>query len=193
MQETSTPGEITRLLKAWQEGSDGAQDRLWTIVYGDLKYLARNILNDSGRARHAGATSLVHKAYLRLLDSDIDWSNRRHFFAIAARAMRFMLADEARRQLSLKRGEGRVGSLDGELAEVVDPREHSPWEVLAVHQALDKLGAFRPRHEKIVELRYFAGLSVEETARILEVTPRTVVRDWKAVRVWLHGELRDSR
>jgi RNA polymerase sigma factor (TIGR02999 family) len=119
----------------------------------------------------------------------VDWNDRRHFFAVAARAMRFVLADEARRQLSKKRGEGETLAFDAALPEVADPLVHRPEEVLAIHQALTKLAKIQPRHERLVELRYFAGLTVEETAEVLEVTPRTVVRNWKAVRVWLHGEL----
>ncbi len=137
-------------------------------------------------------TSLVHLAYLRLLGNDVEWNDRRHFFAVAARAMRFVLADEARRQLAGKRGAGQVRSLGEALPEVADPLTLRPEEVLGVHQALNKLSEVRPRHAKLVELRYFAGLSVEEAAEILDVTTRTVVRDWKTVRVWLHGELRQA-
>ncbi len=190
MQNDKGPGEITRLLQAWQGGSGDALDELWHILYGELKSLARGVLRRQGRGARDEATSLVHKAYLRLLGSEVDWSDRRHFFAVAARAMRFVLADEARHQLSKKRGEGETLTLDGILPEIADPLARRPEEVLAVHQALVKLAGIQPRHEQLVELRYFAGLSVEETAEVLEVTPRTVVRDWKTVRVWLHGELR---
>jgi RNA polymerase sigma factor (TIGR02999 family) len=190
IQSDKNSGEITRLLQAWQGGSGEALDGLWPILYGELKSLARGVLRQQGRGARDQATSLVHKAYLRLLGSEVVWNDRRHFFAIAARAMRFVLADEARRQLSKKRGEGETLTLDGSLPEVADPLSRHPEEVLAVHQALTKLAGIQPRHEQLVELRYFAGLSVEETAEILEVTPRTVVRDWKAVRVWLHGELK---
>ncbi len=186
------PGEITRLLHAWQDGSSEAQGQLWPILYDELRHLARGVLRRQGRGSRDQATSLVHKAYLRLLGSQVEWSDRRHFFAIAARAMRFVLVDEARRQLSKKRGEGETLTLDSPLAQVADPLDHRPEEVLAVHHALAKLAEIRPRHEKLVELRYFSGLSVKETANILEVTPRTVVRDWKTVRVWLHGELQDT-
>jgi len=190
MARVTDPGEVTRLLHAWRAGSSEAQDELWTVLYDELKGLARGVLRQSRRSHHDHATSLVHKAYLRLLGSEVDWADRSHFFAIAARAMRFVLADEARRQLSKKRGEGKALTLDGTaLQEVADPLAHRPEEVLAVHQALEKLAELRPRHEQLVELRYFAGLSVEETAEVLSLTTRTVVRDWKAVRVWLHGEL----
>jgi RNA polymerase sigma factor (TIGR02999 family) len=185
-------GEITRLLHAWTKGNGEAQETLWQLLYGELRNLARGVLRQQGRGTRHEATSLVHKAYLRLLGTEVDWGDRRHFFLVAARAMRFVLADEARRQLSKKRGEGEVVALDETLPEVADPLAHRPEEVLAVHQALAKLAAIQPRHEQLVELRYFSGLSVEETAEILQVTPRTVVRDWKAVRIWLHGELKES-
>lgn len=182
-------GDITRLLHAWQQGSEEAEAQLWPILYDELRSLARGVLSGRRRGPARDATSLVHKAYLRLIGSDIEWTDRRHFFAVAARAMRFVLADEARRQLSKKRGEGDPVSLDAGPGDVADPLSRRPEEILAVHQALEKLAQIKPRHEKLVELRYFAGLSVEEAAVILEVTPRTVVRDWKTVRVWLHGEL----
>ncbi len=183
-----TSGEITRLLRAWSGGRDEARDELWPILYGELKNLARTV----GRNRGAQdqPTSLVHKAYLRLLDSDVEWNDRRHFFAIAARAMRFVLTDEARRQLANKRGSGETLNLGDELPRVVDPQKHRPEEVLAVHQALVKLAEIRPRQAKLVEMRYFAGLSIEETADILEVTPRTAARDWRTAQIWLHGELK---
>lgn len=185
-----SPDEITRLLHAWNSGNNEAQDKLWQLLYGELKSLARGVLRRQGRGVRHQPTSLVHKAYLRLLGTEVDWNDRRHFFAVAARAMRFVLADEARRQVAKKRGDGETLTLDGTLPEVADPLARRPEEVLAVHQALAKLAGIQPRHEQLVELRYFAGLTVEETAEVLEVTPRTVVRDWKAVRVWLHGELR---
>jgi RNA polymerase sigma factor (TIGR02999 family) len=191
-QGAKNSGEITRLLQAWQGGSGEALNELWPLLYGELKSLARGVLRRQGRGARHQPTSLVHKAYLRLLGSEVNWSDRRHFFAVAARAMRFVLADEARRQLARKRGEGETLTLDGTLPEVADPLARRPEEVLAVHQALAKLAEIQPRHEQLVELRYFSGLSVEETAEILQVTPRTVVRDWKAVRVWLHGELKDT-
>ncbi len=189
MPSPQKPGEITHLLHAWYAGSSEAEAELWSILYDELRRLAGGVLRRRGRGAAGRATSLVHKAYVRLLGSDVEWSSRQHFFAIAARAMRFVLADEARRQLTKKRGEGEALTLDDGLSEIADPLARRPEEVLAVHQALAKLGERHQRLEKIVELRYFAGLSVEETAEILEVTPRTVVRDWKSVRMWLHGEL----
>lgn len=193
MAPSQDPGEITRLLHAWHGGGSAtAQAELWPIIYNELRSLARGVLQRQGRGSRDQPTSLVHKAYLRLLGSEVEWNDRNHFFAVAARAMRFVLADEARRQLSKKRGEAEPLALDVTLLEVADPLAHRPEEVLAVHQALEKLAKIQPRHEKLVELRYFAGLSVKEAAEVLAVTSRTVVRDWKTVRTWLHGELAGS-
>jgi RNA polymerase sigma factor (TIGR02999 family) len=187
--EPRSPGEITRLLHAWRAGSDAAQQELWQCLYGELRELAQGVLFRHPRPGPVRRTSLVHKAYLRLLGSDVEWRDRQHFFAVAARVMRFVLADEARRQLTAKRGDGQLVPLDDARTDTLAADSRRPEEVLAIHQALERLGSQHPRREKLVELRYFAGLSVEETAEILEVTPRTVVRDWRAARTWLHGEL----
>ena len=183
-------GDVTRLLSAWRQGSPDAERELWALLYSELKRLARGQLR-KGRKRQ-GTTSLVHQAYLRLLGSDVEWSDRSHFFAVASRAMRFVLIDEARKQLADKR-KAEVDSgptpETGPILEVSDPTPHQPEELLAVHEALDRLREVNPRHERLVELRYFAGLTVEETAKVLGVTSRTVVRDWRSVRVWLHNAL----
>lgn len=188
---TSGSHEITRLLRAGRE----AEAELWPIVYRELKTLARAVLRGRRRAGGPQTTTLVHEAYLRLVgfDSD-DWNDRRHFYAIAARAMRFVLVDDARRRLSGKRGSGDRGiTLSDEMAERVgDPLSHRSEEVLAVHEALDRLAEVNPRHVRLVELRYFSGFTVDETAEVLGVSRPTVVRDWRAVRVWLHGVLQEG-
>lgn len=185
-----TTGEITRLLQAWRAGDQRAVDELWPALYDELRRLARAILRGRRVGDRERPTSLVHEAYLRLLGADVEWRDRRHFLAVAARAMRFVLADEARRQLARKRGGGGPAALHHGLEmEVEDPLTQRPEEVLAIHRALRKLAAINPRQTRLVELRYFLGLSVEEIAEILELTPRTVVRDWRSVRIWLHGEL----
>ena len=183
--------EITRLLHDWNRGSAEAQEELWTLLYGELKKIARSSLRRSARSKHH-PTSLVHQAFLRLLGSDVEWQDRNHFFAVASRAMRFVLVDEARSQLTEKRrAESTTPSLpdDKDWLEVAAPDDFRPEEVLAVHDALAKLAELNPRHERLVELRYFAGFTVDETAEVLGVTPRTIVRDWKAARVWLHHRL----
>ena len=188
---TSGSHEITRLLRAGRD----AEAELWPIVYQELKSLARAVLRGRRRAAGPQTTTLVHEAYLRLvgIDSD-DWNDRRHFYAVAARAMRFVLVDDARSRLSDKRGSGDRGiTLSDEMAERVgDPLRHRSEEVLAVHQALDRLAEVNPRQVQLVELRYFSGFTVDETAEILGVSRPTVVRDWRAVRVWLHGVLQEG-
>ncbi len=122
-----------------------------------------------------------------------DYNDRRHFYAVAARAMRFVLVDEARRRFATKRGSGRGAETLTELGEELgDPLARQAEEVLAVHQALDRLGAVSQRHVELVELRYFAGLTVDETAEVMGLSRPTVVRDWKAARVWLHGVLAEQ-
>jgi len=184
--------DITDLLRAGAT----AEEELWSLVYQQLKGLAREVLR--GRRRVAGpqTTTLVHEAYLRLLGGEgaVDYNDRRHFYAVAARAMRFVLVDEARRRFATKRGSGRsaeaiVDELDDGPA---DPLTHHAEEVLAVHQALDRLGEVNRRHVELVELRYFAGFTVDETADLMGVSRPTVVRDWRAVRTWLHGVLAEG-
>lgn len=183
-----SPYEITQLLRDWRGGSPQAQEELWPVIYRELKGLARSVLRHRERAQ-LGATTLVHEAYLRLVgsSSEVDWNDRGHFFAVAARAMRFVLVDEARRRLTKKR-EG--DAVQVEIPEdAADPTTHRPEDVLAVHEALERLAKINPRYEKLVEARYFAGLSIDETAEALAVSRPTVVRDWRAVRTWLYGEL----
>jgi RNA polymerase sigma factor (TIGR02999 family) len=193
MERSSSPQEITRLLREWRHGSEAAEAELWPILYGELRSLARGVLRGQGGWRRLGTTTLVHEAYLRLVGSapGIEWNDRGHFFAVAARAMRFILVDEARRQLSQKRGGDLppVGG-DSEPLEPADPAAHRPEDVLAIHQALERLARIHPRYEKLVEMRYFAGLSVDETAEALGVSRPTIVRDWQSARTWLYGELR---
>ena len=184
-----SPYEITRLLRDWRGGSQQAQDELWPVIYSELKILARSVLRGRGNPQ-LGATTLVHEAYLRLIgsSSEVDWNDRGHFFAVSARAMRFVLVDEARRRLAKKRdGEAPSAELPEDAA---DPASHQPEDVIAVHEALSRLAEINPRYEKLVEARYFAGLSIDEAAEALGVSRPTVVRDWRAVRTWLYGELK---
>ena len=190
--DPTSPQEITLLLRQWREGSPEAEAKLWPVVYGELKALARNLLRSPANRQRYGTTTLVHEAYLRLLGAagKIDWNDRGHFFAVAAKAMRFVLVDEARRRLAQKR-EGDATRV--ELPELsADTMNQPPEEILAVHQALERLGRLNPRYEKLVEMRYFAGLSIDETAEALGLSRPTIVRDWQAVRTWLYAELRST-
>ena len=163
---------------------------MWAIVYDELRQLARHMRYGKGRDA-PGTTTVVHEAYLRLLGgADIDWRERGHFYAVAARAMRFVLVDQARRRLAKKRDAQLTGKIP---EQVVDPAAHAPEDVVAIHQALDRLAEINPRQEQLVELHYFSGLTLDESAEILGVSRRTTMRDWKAVRMWLHGELKAGR
>ncbi len=183
------PGVFADPLRPGQDHGE-AQKGPWSTLYGELTNIARGILRRTGRGAGKDAASLVHKAYLRLRLNETKWNDRRHFLAVATRAMRFVLADEARRHLAKKRGAGDTRPLEVLSRQVAEPKASPTEEVLSIHQALAALAEVHPRNEKLVKLRYFAGLSVEETARALEVTPRTVVRDWKTTRIWLLGQLR---
>lgn len=181
--------DLTRLLHAWSNGDEVAKKELWPLVYGELKRLARSV-----RRRHRGmaahgpeTTTLVHEAALRMLGKHVSASDRRHFFALAAQAMRYVLVDEARHRLAKKRAAGEDAvELPAALSAPADQR---PEEILAVHEAMDKLGRVHPRYARLTELRYFAGLTVEEIAHVLEVSTPTVKRDWQAARRWLYREL----
>ena len=181
--------EITQLLALWRGGDDAAQNQLWSLVYSELRALARGVLGKKGLRGRQGTTTLVHEAFLRLVGSgsEMSFADRGHFYAVAVRAMRFVLVDEARRRMTRKReGEAYATELP---EEPVDPSQHRPEDVLAIHQALGRLGTIHPRYEKLVEARYFAGFSLDETAELLEVSRPTVIRDWKACRTWLFSEL----
>ena len=178
--------DLTELLLAAQAGSPGAVDRLMPLVYDELKILAAGYLR-AERADHTlQTTGLVHEAYLKLVDQRrTTWQNRAHFFGIAAQAMRRILVDHARRLRARKRDAGRPITLDDELAGSLPDSD----EVLAVDEALQRLAALDPRQARIVELRYFAGLSIEQTAEALEISPATVKRDWVSAKAWLQREL----
>jgi RNA polymerase sigma factor (TIGR02999 family) len=183
--------EITRLLVSLREGEREAADRLLPLVYGELRAMARRRLAPRSAGHTLDTTGLVHEVYLRLFDqTQLEWRDRRHFYAVVAMAMRQIVVDHARRRLAGKRGGGqdRVG-LD--MAEVASGDRIA--EVLEVHEALAKLKALDERLASIVEMRYFAGFSVEETAEMLGLTERTVKRDWRKARALLFEELRWGR
>jgi RNA polymerase sigma factor (TIGR02999 family) len=180
------PGEITARLLELRGGGDEARERLFASVYEQLKSLARRQLKLGGRTPTLGATALVHEAYLRLVDQTrVDWSDRAHFFAVASRAMRHIAIDQARRRSAAKRDGGARVSL--EVVEGVGGSADAPVvvDVLAVHEALEQLKTMSPRLVQVVEMLFFAGLSVEEAAEALGTSPSTVKRDWRKAKALL--------
>jgi RNA polymerase sigma factor (TIGR02999 family) len=186
--------DITTLLKAWRQGDRGATDRLTPLVYSHLKTLARAYVRKEHGEVRLDATGLVHEAYVRLVDGrTADWQDRSHFFAVCARTMRRILVDAARARAAAKRGGGltRVDNTTAfDLERVPDASSERAAEICALDDALESLARFDRRRAQVVELRFFAGLTVEETARVLSVSEQTVMRDWRLARAWLARELR---
>ena len=181
--------DVTGLLLAWSQGDDTAAAPLMDAVYDELRRLARGFVRRERRQHALQGTVLVHDVYLKLVDQRrVQWQNRTHFFAVAAHAMRRALVDEARAHGAAKRGAAVTVSLDS----VDDPRGAASPDILALHLALEKLQAIDPRQARLVELRYFGGLTVEEAAEVLAVAPITVKRDWVLARTWLFRELGGS-
>ena len=179
--------DVTELLVAWSQGNQVAQGQLIEIVYSELKQLAKAYLRRERPNHSVAATALVHEAYLKLVDQRrVQWHNRSHFFGIAAQAMRRILVDHARASHAAKRG---GGELTVEPNQQEAPLLPSDVDVLALDEALSRLEAVEPRWSQLVELRFFAGLTVGETASVLEVSPATVKRDWSLARAWLYREL----
>lgn len=179
--------EVMRLLRAFSGGDRAALDRLLPVVYDELRKLAHARLRDERSDHTLNTTALVHEAYLELIDlGPIDWQSRAHFFGLAAQVMRHVLVDYAVRRKALKRGGGmqRI-SLD----EAADIAEQRADELLALEEALQRLEKVEPRQSRVVECRFFGGLSIEETAHVLGVSPVTVTRDWTVARAWLNREL----
>jgi RNA polymerase sigma factor (TIGR02999 family) len=176
------------LLVAWGNGEEGARGALMEAVYGELRRLARAYLRRERVDHTLPPTALIHEAYLKLVDQKrVRWRNRAHFFAIAAHQMRRILVDHARAHRAAKRGGGAAIPLTGiEIA----GREPPILDVLELETALDKLAGLDHRQSRLVELRFFGGLTVEETAAVLGVAPITVKRDWELARTWLYRELR---
>jgi RNA polymerase sigma factor (TIGR02999 family) len=179
-------GEVTVLLDALRRGQRDVESRLLTLVYGELRKLAASYLRRERPDHTLQTTDLVHEAYLRMAGQDTPWQNRAHFFGAAAQAMRRILVDHARAHNAEKRGDGqRKVSLDEALYVSIADSQH----VIDVDNALTKLAGFDARQARIVELRFFAGLSVEETAEALGCAARTVNREWRVAQAWLKREL----
>jgi RNA polymerase sigma factor (TIGR02999 family) len=181
---------VTDLLVRWRNGEPGALDQLVPLVYAELRELARHYLRQERAGHTLQPTALVHEAYLRLArESDAGFNNRIHFLGAAANVMRRVLVDHARRRKAIKRGAGEpVVDLDQSLATGIDANV----DLLALDEALDRLAERSPAPARVVELRYFGGLSVAETADLLGVAPITVKRHWAFARVWLYRELSAS-
>jgi RNA polymerase sigma factor (TIGR02999 family) len=178
--------DVTALLVAWSKGKEAAGGVLIDAVYGELRRLARAHLRRERPDHSLPPTALVHEAYLKLVDQRrVRWQNRAHFFAIAAQQMRRILVDHARAHGAAKRGADVTVSLTG-----LDLGTEAPvFDLMALDHALDKLARIDARHGRLVELRFFGGLTVEETAAILGIAPITVKRDWALARTWLYREL----
>jgi RNA polymerase sigma factor (TIGR02999 family) len=191
---SSPSGDITTLLKAWRGGDAHALEQLTPIVYDHLRRLGRQYARHERADLRGGATSLVNEAYLRLVDARaLDWQDRAHFFAVSARIMRRILVDAARVRRSVKRGGAfqRVDPPHGlDMDALPAPVPERAGELCALDDALELLAAQDPRRAQVIELRFFGGLSVEETAEALGVSPQTVMRDWRLARAWLAVELR---
>lgn len=186
MESTGT-AEITRLLQAWRGGDQGAFDALAPLVYAELRKIAHGYMRGEREEATLQATALVHEAYLRLVDvGRVDWQDRAHFFAVSAQVMRRILVDAARSRLRVKRGGNEVKLNLEEMPDIAGGRSD---DVVAVDDALNELAKLDPRKAKVIELRFFGGLSVDETAAVLKISPQSVMRDWRLARSWLMREL----
>jgi RNA polymerase sigma factor (TIGR02999 family) len=180
------PAQVTDLLVAWSEGDKQAYDRLVPLVYDELHRLAHRYMSGERAGHTLQTTALVDEAYLRLVNQKVRWQNRSHFFAIAAEVMRRILVDYARQGRYAKRG---GGAQKVELDEAMLMARERSSELIALDDALKRLAEFDERKSRVVELRFFGGLTVDETAKVLGVSPNTVDRDWSTARAWLYKEV----
>ena len=182
------PGEVTGLLLAWNGGDRGAVERLMPLVYAELREIAERQFRRERRGHTLQPTAVVHEAYFRLVDQTrVTWKNRSHFLAIASQAMRRILIDHARGRDAEKRG-GRVERVALDL-EIASPEPGAEVDILALDQALERLKELDRAQAQIVELRFFGGLTIEETAEVMEVSPSSIKRDFRSARTWLYREL----
>jgi len=180
-------GDVTGLLRAWSAGDEGAFEKLVPLVYQELHQRAGRYMAQERTGHTLQTTALVNEVYLRLVDSpQRNWENRAHFFAVCAQLMRRILVDFARSRNYQKRG---GGAHKVPLEEALSVCSESPQQIIAVDDALKNLAAIDARKSSVVELRFFGGLSVEETAEVMRVSPETVMRDWKMAKVWLLREI----
>lgn len=184
----SLPPDMTQILQEWNQGDSSALDKLFPLVYDELHQIASRYLRRERPDHTLQTTALVHEAYLKLLgEQDLQWQNRAHFFGVAARMMRHILVNHALALKTEKRGGGHKVTLN-EVIGVPDDRQN--WEILALNQALTKLEAMDQRKSKVVELKFFAGLSNEEVAAVLGISLATMNREWRLTRAWLVNEIK---
>ena len=186
---TASLPNVTAMLREWSNGNRQAQDQLFQVVYNELHGQAARYLRREQPGLSLQTTDLIHEAYLRLIDQrHVEWQNRLHFFAIAAQVMRRILVDHARSRQAAKRGGSNIRlPLDEAIATVTVTGPD--LDFVALDEALNKLADIDSQQSKVVELRFFSGLSVEETARVMSVSERTVKRDWHVAKAWLRREL----
>ena len=188
---TDEPADVTGLLLAWSEGDSSALEQLTPLVYRELHRLARHYMSQERPGHTLQATALVHEAYVRLVDVNrMRWQNRAHFFAVSAQMMRRILVEFARRRHREKRGGNAVQVT---LHDALSVSADKAPDLVALDDALSAMTEMDPRMSQVVELRFFGGLSVEETAEVLKISPETVMRDWKSAKVWLLRELSADR
>jgi RNA polymerase sigma factor (TIGR02999 family) len=181
---------VTHLLKAWSAGDQGALEELTPKVYVELRRMAAKYMRNERAGNTLQATALVHEVFLRLVEVDsVTWQDRAHFFAVSANMMRRILVDRARAKGMAKRGGGALQLNLDDMPEVASGSRDR--EIVAIDEALDTLAQIDPRKAKVIELRFFGGLSVEETAEVLKISPQSVMRDWKMARAWLMAEIAD--
>jgi RNA polymerase sigma-70 factor (ECF subfamily) len=184
---TAECSETTQLLRAWANGDQQALGKLTPRVYDELRRIARHFVRGEQPGRTIHTTDLVHEAYLKLVDvANVDWQHRAHFFAIAAQIMRRILLDRARRRVATKRGGAAIRLNLDEVPDLGTGRER---EIIQLDDALQALAKIDPRKAQVIEFRFFAGLSVPETAEVLKVSADTVLRDWRLARAWLLKEI----
>jgi RNA polymerase sigma factor (TIGR02999 family) len=188
--ELGSSGSVTKLLHGWRKGDREALDSLLPLVYDELRRVAHHQLQNERPDHTLQSAALVHEAYLRLVGQEApEWQNRAHFFAVAAQLVRQILVDYARRHRAAKRG---GGAWKLSLADAVDLPQPGDVDLIALDDALKTLAQTDPRQCRVIELRFFAGLSVEETSQVLGVAASTVQRDWIAARAWLYREISGS-
>jgi RNA polymerase sigma factor (TIGR02999 family) len=182
--------DVTQLLLAWSGGDRAAGDELLSAVYAELHKQAARAMRRESTDHTLQATALVHEAYLRLVDQRrVEWRNRAQFYGVAAQVMRRILVDHARARDAEKRGGGVSAVSLGDADAIAEQSSSEAVDVLALHDALERLAALDPDQAKVVELRYFGGLSIEETAETMSISPATVKREWSVARAWLKREL----